>query len=118
MVIIKSKKCSVDRKKFNSVSELKTYLILKRLFLNAGDILANIKIPGSRKEIDIFIPSLKIGFEIQGPSHNRNFSKIHDDLQKLLLCKRLGIKLYFIPYNKITEKYIKLLVFKKKDAYR
>ena len=48
----------------------------------------------SKKEIDIFIPSLKIGIEYDGKNWHKDFNK---DLKKDKLCKDNGIDLIINP---------------------
>lgn len=44
-------------------------------------------------EIDIFIPSLKIGIEYDGKHWHENSVSVNRELRKYELCKKLGIKL-------------------------
>lgn len=64
---------------------------------------------GAKFEIDIYVPSIKVGFEYQGQQHYRpvdyfggekQFIKQKQrDEEKRKICKELGIVLYTVPYR-------------------
>jgi hypothetical protein len=65
------------------------------------------------KEIDVYIPSLKIGFEINGIYwHSNEFKDKNYHLNKLKEANKNGIKLYFIWEDEIwnSEKKIKSFI--------
>lgn len=106
MKIYQSRRHTFENKKFNSTTELRAYMILRKILGQGAIILVNKKIPGgSNRELDIFLPLFNVGIEIQGPLHCLNFCIIYRDVQKFLLCKKLGIKIFYIPCDKITKKY-------------
>lgn len=98
---INSIRSTVDGKCFNSKWELKVYTILKRLLPEKYfPILVNQNIPGCSFQLDIYIPKLKIAFELQGPRHMFELRTIRNDFLKASICKRIGIKLFHVLYNK------------------
>lgn len=74
-----------DASKHTSISEKAIVFYLKKLGINLEE---NKRI--GRKELDIYIPSLKLGVEYDGQYFHRNIAK---DLAKNALCDRLGLKL-------------------------
>lgn len=80
-------------------------------------------------EIDIYNENKKIGFEYQGKQHyiypnifhkseEEFIAQIRRDDYKRKKCKKLGIKLYIIPFNILEdemEDYIKNLIKNKKN---
>ena len=90
-----------------SYKEKICYFYLKKYFLDAID---NYK-PDflGRKELDIFIPSLKIGVEYDGEPWHQDLIR---DLEKDYQCKENGVKVFHIreprcPEN-ISSQYLKL----------
>lgn len=106
MKIIQSKKHVYDNKKFNSSTELRAYMILRKLLGHDEVILINQKLPNTRLELDIYLPAYNVGIEIQGPIHCLSFCTIRRDIQKFIFCKKLGIRIIYLPCNKITRKHI------------
>ena len=100
-------------KKFGTkVSKLEKYLAKKieEKYSNMRILLNEKSVIGS--EIDIYIPSLKLGFEINGIFHympifgEETFKKIvENDRKKIEACKLLGIDLCVI--NVSSQKYFK-----------
>ena len=56
--------------------------------------------PTSQKgiTIDLFLPSLQLGFEYQGELHYDIFLATEKDVEKKLVCIEHGINLVDIPY--------------------
>lgn len=111
MKIIKSIRCTYDSKSFNSVCELKAYKILKKILPDI-EIIVNKCIYHSRKQLDFYMPSFRLGIEIQGLSHNDNFYNILKDIEKYLFFKKLGVRVIYIAHDKITQKYLEKLLKK------
>lgn len=63
---------------------------LKQIF---KDIISAYKIPNSRFEIDLFIPSLKLCIEYDGVQFHSKKSRIEKDEEKNKILSELGIKL-------------------------
>lgn len=89
--------------------------VLKKIKEKFGDIDITVRdrsvlvnsLTGRPLELDIFISSLKIAFEIDGPIHriscygkDRLKQQILRDKQKDILCKEKGITLIRIPFGK------------------
>eukprot|EP01114_Cavostelium_apophysatum_P017812 TRINITY_DN5375_c0_g1_i1.p1 TRINITY_DN5375_c0_g1~~TRINITY_DN5375_c0_g1_i1.p1 ORF type:complete len:517 (-),score=158.27 TRINITY_DN5375_c0_g1_i1:2205-3755(-) len=104
-----------DHKKifFSRKIQLHLFAIVRDVFPNAQDVLANYLHPdmtytsGKLMELDIFIPSLRLAFEYQGEQHfyrhlNENEEAfrnlIRRDGEKRQACQNLGITLVEIPY--------------------
>lgn len=99
--ILQSKKISLGRLKFNSLWEYKIYKkILKILPSYCRPIRINQKIEGYRFELDIFIPKLKLAFELQGPLHFHNLKVINRDLIKSNICRHLKVHIIYLFFNK------------------
>lgn len=79
-------KCNAERR--TSLPEKIIYYYIKKYF---SDAIENYH-PAflSKKEIDVFIPSLKIGIEYDGKNWHKDFNK---DLKKDKLCRDNGIEL-------------------------
>lgn len=72
-------------------------ILLKKMIgeLYEGDIVTSYKV--NRKEIDIFIPELKIGFEFNGLRwHSEKFINKNYHIDKTKLCESNGIRLIHI----------------------
>lgn len=91
-------------------SKLEIYLEeqLTELYPNLEILYSDKKIIGS--ELDIYIPSLKLAFEIQGIFHyepifgQEKLDQIQkNDLEKIQKCKELDIKLHHIDISKLTK---------------
>lgn len=99
--------------KFNSKWELRTFKtlvsVIPTLYL---PIEVNQKIPGSRLELDIFIPKLNIAFELQGPTHISFVKTIFNDLRKASICRLRGINLIYLNYKKYYGKRYFSIIFK------
>lgn len=68
-------------------------------------MLENFYIPGSRMSLDIFMPSLMIGFEIQGEQHDEYIPFFHGNINKQKYVgqvKRDIKKANWCSINKIT----------------
>lgn len=105
----------MDRKSKNHLEVLK---ILRTIFPDVKQEYC-ININGKRLYIDIYIPSKKIGFEINGQQHYKynkfmhsgdvgNFTKqrLYDNYKKEF-CEENKINLIAIPYNdSISKEYL------------
>lgn len=96
-------KIKAFKQKGSSRSKLEKWLEqnLKRCFPALNIIYNDRKIVGL--ELDIYIPSLKLAFELNGPTHYKQIYKGTDlsviqsrDKRKLENCKKLGINLHII----------------------
>lgn len=86
-----------DATKHTSISEKAIVFYLKKL----GIVLEENK-RIERKELDIYIPSLKLGIEYDGQYFHRNPNK---DLAKNALCDKLGLKLVRIREPGLPQLY-------------
>lgn len=99
--IIKSKKVTLGKLKFNSQWERSIYKkIYKILPKHYHPIKINQRIEGFRFELDIYIPKLNLAFELQGPFHFQNLKIINRDLIKARICKKININIVYLFYNK------------------
>jgi hypothetical protein len=99
-----SRRVIYDDKRFNSNAELKVYKILCKLF-RPDEIFVNVYIAG--KQIDIFLPHLKVGFEIQGPQHVFELDQItRDVLKKNFFQREYGIIIKYLLSHNISKKLI------------
>jgi len=75
------------------------------------DIIFNDRVALGRKELDIYIPSLKLAFELNGGVHKATFFKgakiIKQDKLKLQLCNKLNIDLHVIDTDHSFSKKLK-----------
>ena len=80
-----------SKEKVNSFQEKIVYYYIKKYFPDATD---NYKLKDyGKRELDIFIPSIKVGVEYDGGYYH---TSIESDLEKDKLCESLVIKLYRI----------------------
>lgn len=99
-----SRRVVYDNKRFNSLAELKCYTILCKLF-KPDEICVNTYIYG--KQIDLFIPHLKVGFEIQGPFHLFDLDQItRDVLKKNFLYRTFDIRIMYLLSHNVNKKAI------------
>ena len=88
-------------------------IICSILKISYSKVIFNERITIHPFELDIFIPSLKLAFEIQDKkSHygeNKYISKNNDAFKKRW-CKKIKIKLIQIPYNCANERDIRDLI--------
>jgi hypothetical protein len=101
---------------FKPTSKGQTYLkeMVEKIFqmLAAGEIRENYKHSDLRHvksnrpiELDIYVPSLQLAFEYQGPQHFRQIHRgdfkrqTERDDEKMQLCNQFGITLICIPYR-------------------
>lgn len=77
---------------YKSLTEQELVKIIKSNY--SGEILLNDRTALHGKEIDIFLPELKLGFELDGIWWHKNDSK--SALEKTNACEALGIKLIHI----------------------
>lgn len=99
--IIKSRKIKHGQLKFNSQWEFFIYKKIKKLLPKQYyPIEINQRISGFRFELDIYIPKLKLAFELQGPLHFQYLNIIYRDLLKANICKNIGIDIIYLFYNK------------------
>lgn len=68
------------------------------------------------KELDIFLPNLKVGIEIQGPTHTvpifgeaTLLRTQASDAKKVLLCEAAGIKLIHVYLPEKSSEYVAFL---------
>lgn len=115
--IIKSRRINVNGQRFNSYWEYTIYRKIKCILPKEfHPIKVNKKIPGFRIELDIYIPKLKLGLELQGPSHFYNLKVINRDLIKASICKKLNIELAYLYFNKYYgNKFLHNLLVKRKQ---
>ena len=86
---ISGRHCSKCTKiKHSSIVELELYFYIKKYFSDA--VLGYKDKENGLTEIDVYIPSLKIGFEYDGYYWHQNIQR---DLYKDEICKKLDIKL-------------------------
>lgn len=98
-------KLNSGRLKFNSKWEFTIYKrIVSELKTQYLPVLANKRIFGSRLELDIYIPKLKLAFELQGPLHLFDIKTIQRDLKKNKLCRNLNITIIYLQFNKYYGK--------------
>jgi hypothetical protein len=111
--IINPKKIIYDKQNFNSKWEYMIYRSIKNILPQKYyPIRVNKKIEGFRLELDIYIPKLKLAFELQGPHHFQNLKIIHRDITKANICKRLGIIVVYLFYNKYYNiNYLQNIIF-------
>ena len=79
-----------------SIKEKTVYYYLKKYFNDTVENYSDKSLMG--KEIDIFIPSMKVGVEYDGQFYHQNYER---DIKKNILCKNLNIKLYRIRESKL-----------------
>lgn len=53
-------------------------------------------------EIDLYIPLIQLGIEIQGPLHYSDINQIYRDFKKKELLQNIGIKLMYIDIKDKT----------------
>ena len=76
-----------------SGKEILLYKLIKEIY--NGNIIQSYKI--ERKEIDVYLPELKIGFEFNGLRwHSEQFKNKDYHIEKTKLCKKNGIRLIHI----------------------
>ena len=76
-----------------SGKEILLFKLIKELY--DGEIIQSYKL--NRKEIDIYLPELKIGFEFNGLRwHSEQFINKNYHIEKTKLCKKNGIRLIHI----------------------
>src|SRR5436190_18581594 len=107
MVFIPSRKCNFSGYRFNSQWEMSVFkTILAIIPCKYLPIKVNQQIPGHRLELDFYLPKLKLGFELQGPTHNFILKTICNDLRKAVICKRADIDIiYLYFYKHYSKKY-------------
>lgn len=118
--ILKSKKIILGRLKFNSQWEYTIYKkIYKILPKHCYPIKINQKIKGFRFELDIFIPTLRLAFELQGPFHFHCLKVINRDLVKANICKYLNIKIVYLFFNKYySDNFLRKVILVHVNKYR
>ena len=91
--------------------------ILTNFKLTKENLVMNDRTQINPFELDIWIPSLNMAFEFQGPEHykqkNRHTVKI-TDLMKKKICKKRRIKLVQLPYFNCSDTQI----IKKAGSYK
>lgn len=99
-----------SKEKVTSFQEKIVYYYIKKYFPDATD---NYKLKDyGKRELDIFIPSIKVGVEYDGGYYHTN---IESDLEKDKLCESLGIKLYRIRDAKCLKMNSSSICFYRKD---
>jgi hypothetical protein len=98
----------------NWVTETQLYYLVKQIFPNHEIIFHHRPRWLKGLEIDVFIPSLNLGFEYQGQQHYHSIKlwggdaalqKTKErDKQKKILCKKLSVKLIEIKYTEPISK--------------
>jgi len=98
---------------FNSNWELVIFKRLSSIIPNEFlPIKVNERLQGSRLELDIYIPKIRLAFELQGPTHFHLVKTIYNDLRKAAICKLKGIDLYYLSYVKYYGKQYFRTIFK------
>lgn len=117
--IIQSKKFTVGIHKFNSQWEYKIFKkICKILPIEFHPIKVNKKIKSYKFELDIYIPKLKLAFELQGPFHFQNLKTINRDIFKFNICKHKSIEIIYLYFNKYySNKYFQNLISSRLNKY-
>lgn len=87
-----------DKRNKTSFSEQAIFFYMKKVFSDAISRCTNID---GISELDIYIPSKKIGIEYDGFWHKAD-SKQNFDMEKYRLCKEKGVILYRIRENKFS----------------
>ncbi|MCI5631797.1 MAG: zinc-ribbon domain-containing protein [Bacilli bacterium] len=96
--------CPICNKIFQtSFPEQAVYFYVKKYFPDAINKCKDIFKNGM--ELDIFIPSLKIGIEYDGFAWHNNSEAQKRENKKYLLCKENGIKLYRIKEDSAANEY-------------
>lgn len=96
--------CPICNKIFQtSFPEQAVYFYIKKYFPDAINKCRDIFKNGM--ELDIFIPSLKVGIEYDGFAWHNNSAAQKREHKKYLLCKEKGIKLYRIKEDSTTNEY-------------
>jgi len=88
-------------------------IICKVLGIQNCDVIFNERISIFPFELDIYIPSQKLAFEVQDKSSHYGDKKVISDNNKQfkkIWCTKLGIRLIHIPYNFVTGKDITDLI--------
>lgn len=99
-----------SKEKVTSFQEKIVYYYIKKYFPDATD---NYKLKDyGKRELDIFIPSIKVGVEYDGGYYH---TSIESDLEKDKLCESLGIKLYRIRDAKCLKMNSSSICFYRKD---
>lgn len=78
-----------DTNKGRSSVEIEVADFIKSIY--SGEVIENTRSVIPPKEIDVFIPELKIGFELNGIYHHSFQEKRHNE--KFKLCKDVGVRL-------------------------
>lgn len=83
--------CPVCNKRFQtSFPEQAIYYYVKRAYPDAEN---RFSIPENKMELDIFIPSIKVGIEYDGSRWHKSSESVEKEKHKFNLCKSKGIKL-------------------------
>lgn len=93
--IMKTEICCECNPINNNISgkEILLYKLISKFY--SGEIIQSFKI--NRKEIDIYIPELKIGFEFNGLRwHSELFTENNSHINKTKMCEENGIRLIHI----------------------
>lgn len=108
--------CHICNKIFQtSFPEQAVYFYVKKYFPDAINKCKDIFKNGM--ELDIFIPSLKVGIEYDGFAWHNNSSAQKRENKKYLLCKENGIKLYRIKEDSATNEYADITYSVPKFSY-
>ena len=77
-----------------SLGEIDVLLYIKTLY--TGEVLSGYRHPEVKKELDIYLPDLNIGFEYNGAYwHSTKFHGKEYHLEKQVAFKKVGIRVYF-----------------------
>ena len=78
-----------------SLGEIEVLLYIKTLY--TGEVLSGYRHPVVKKELDIYLPDLNIGFEYNGAYwHSTKFHGKEYHLEKQTAFKKAGIQVYFL----------------------